>query len=176
MSSWFGKNLPAQLHDECKPKNTMSLTKQIAKHLREVHIGGNWTWSNLQEHLAGMTWQQATTQVHGFNSIATLVYHMNYYLNAVTDRLQGKPLTAKHALSFIYTPITSQQDWENMVAKTWTDAEAFAAQIEQMPENLLWENISVEYGSYYRNIHGVIEHTHYHLGQIVLIKKLLADA
>jgi hypothetical protein len=28
-----------------------------------------------------------------------------------------------------------------------------------------------KYGNYYRNIHGIIEHIHYHLGQIVLIEK-----
>jgi hypothetical protein len=152
----------------------MSLTKQIAQHLRQVHFGKNWTWSNLKEHLADITWQQATTQVQDFNTIATLVYHMNYYLRAVSDRLRGNLLSAKHELSFIHAPITSQEDWGNLVEKTWTDAETFATQIEQMPENMLWENISEEYGSYYYNIHGVVEHTHYHLGQIVLLKKLLA--
>jgi len=30
-----------------------------------------------------------------------------------------------------------------------------------------------KYGNYYRNFHGIIEHCHYHLGQIVLIKKML---
>ncbi len=45
-------------------------------------------------------------------------------------------------------------------------------QIEQLPESKLWETFSDEkYGNYYRNIHGIIEHIHYHLGQIVLIKK-----
>lgn len=55
----------------------MNLMGQIAKHLKEVHFGVNWTWSNLKDNLADITWQQATTQVYSFNSIATLVYHMN---------------------------------------------------------------------------------------------------
>ena len=46
--------------------------------------------------------------------------------------------------------------------------------IEKLPEAKLWKNIGDDvWGNYYRNIHGIIEHTHYHLGQIVLIKKLL---
>ncbi len=50
-------------------------------------------------------------------------------------------------------------------------------QIEQLPESKLWETFSDEkYGNYYRNIHGIIEHSHYHLGQIVLIKKILLQA
>ena len=47
--------------------------------------------------------------------------------------------------------------------------------MEQLPETMLWETFADEkYGNYYRNIHGIIEHTHYHLGQIVLIKKIVS--
>ena len=62
-----------------------------------------------------------------------------------------------------------------MLNKTWDDAETFASLVEQLPEAKLWEDFwGSKYGNYYRNIHGVIEHTHYHLGQIVLIKKMLS--
>jgi len=155
----------------------MNLTAQIAKHFREVHFGGNWTSSNLKEHLADVTWQQATTQVYSINPIATLVYHINYYVSAVLKVLRGEPLDAHDKYSFDLPPILSQEDWEKLLDKTWTDAEDFAILVEQLPESNLGENFSDEkYGSYYRNFHGVIEHTHYHLGQIVLIKKILLQA
>ena len=32
-----------------------------------------------------------------------------------------------------------------------------------------------QYGNFYRNLHGIIEHTHYHLGQISLLKKLVKE-
>lgn len=153
----------------------MNLTAQLAKHLREVHFGGNWTWSNLKENLTGVTWKQATTKVYSFNTIAILVYHMNYYLNAVSGILQGKPLDSKHALSFGPPKIESEEDWQQLLEKTWADAETFATKIEQMPENRLWENISDKHGNFYRNIQGVIEHNHYHLGQIVLLKKIVQE-
>ncbi len=152
----------------------MNLTEQITKHFREVYFGGNWTSSNLKDNLANVTWQQATTQVYSFNTIATLVYHMNYYVSAVLKVLQGETLNAHDKYSFDHSPILSQQDWEKLLDKTWTDTENFASLIEQLPESKLWENLSGEkYGNYYRNIHGIIEHAHYHLGQIVLIKKIL---
>ncbi|MDQ1090003.1 hypothetical protein QE390_004607 [Siphonobacter sp. SORGH_AS 1065] len=46
-----------------------------------------------------------------------------------------------------------------------------------MPEEA-WQKTFVDekYGTYYRNLHGMIEHTHYHLGQIVLIKKILRNS
>jgi hypothetical protein len=155
----------------------MNLTAQIAKHFREVHFGGNWTSSNLKDHLADVTWQQATTQVYSINPIATLVYHINYYVSAILKVLRGEPLDAHDKYSFDLPPILSQEDWEKLLDKTWTDAEDFAILVEQLPESKLGENFSDEkYGSYYRNFHGVIEHTHYHLGQIVLIKKILLQA
>jgi hypothetical protein len=152
----------------------MNLTGQIAKQFRDVYFGGNWTASNLKDNLADITWQQATTKVYSFNTVATLVYHMNYYVSAVLKVLQGEPLNAHDKFSFDHPPILNQEDWERLLDKTWTDAGNFASLIEQLPEHKLLEIFSdIKYGNYYRNIHGIIEHIHYHLGQIVLIKKIL---
>lgn len=152
----------------------MQVTTQIAKHLREIYFGGNWTSVNLKDTLADVSWQQATTPVYSFNSIATLVYHINYYISAVLKVLEGGPLDASDKYSFSHPPIHSKNDWEKLLGNTWADAEKFAQLIEQLPESRLNENLAGEkYGNYYRNLHGIIEHSHYHLGQIVLIKKIL---
>ncbi|MDQ3142542.1 MAG: hypothetical protein M3Q56_09895 [Bacteroidota bacterium] len=99
----------------------MSLPKNIAKHFREIHFGGNWTCSNLKDQLADVTWQQATTQVYSLNTIATLVFHMNYFVSAVLKVLQGEPLNAKDIYSFDHPPIGSQEDWDNFLNKIWTE-------------------------------------------------------
>jgi hypothetical protein len=152
----------------------MNVTKQIAKHFRDVHFGGNWTCSNLKDNLADVTWQEATTQVYSLNTIATLVYHISYFVGAVIPVLQKEPLNAHDKYSFDHPPIHSQQDWKKMLNKVWSDAEKLALLIEQLPEEKLWENFSEEkYGTYYRNLHGIIEHAHYHLGQIAVVKKIL---
>lgn len=152
----------------------MPLPEQLAKHFREVHSGGNWTSVNVKDTLAGVTWQQATTKVYSFNTIAALVFHINYYINAVLRVLQGESLQARDKYSFDFAPIRSQEDWENLLEKTWSDAESFAHLIEQLPEHKLWETfVDEKYGNYLRNILGIIEHTHYHLGQISLLKKFL---
>lgn len=99
---------------------------------------------------------------------------MNYYVSAVLKVLQEEPLNASDKYSFDHLPILSQQEWENLLNKTWTDAENFAILLKQLPESKLEETFPDEkYGNYYRNIHGIIEHCHYHLGQIVLIKNIL---
>ena len=152
----------------------MKQTEQIAKLLRAVYFGGNWCAVNLKDNLADLNWQQATTKVYSFNTIATLVYHMNYYVIAILKVLEGGPLDAHDKYSFDHPPVLSQDDWEKLLDKFWADAETFASLVEQLPESKLWEIFSDEkYGNYYRNIHGVIEHLHYHLGQIVLIRKIV---
>lgn len=148
----------------------------LAAHLRAVHTGGNWTVSDLQQALKDVSWEQAITPVADLNTIATLVHHIHYFIGeALLKVLRGGPLDTKDSLSFAHPPIRSQQDWDNFLATVWADAESCAAAIEQLPEERCWEPfIDPKYGTWYRNLQGVIEHTHYHLGQIVLIKKILA--
>ena len=152
----------------------MQLSKHLAKHLRELHFGGNWTGSNFKDALAGVDWKQATTSIYSLNTIALLVFHSNYYIAAVLKVLQGEPLHAGDKFSFDCPVIRSEQDWEALVAKNFADVETFCGILEQLPDEDMWENFEDgKYGNLYRNIQGILEHSHYHLGQIVVIKKPL---
>jgi hypothetical protein len=152
----------------------MTLSKQIAKHFKDVFFGGNWTVSNMKEQLSDVSWRQANEKFDSLNSIIALTYHNYYFILALLDVLEGKPLTSNDKFSFNHSQIQSQLDWQDFLNKIWNDVERAALLIEQMPESKLSEDFAdAKYGTYYRNISGIIEHTHYHLGQIVLIKKLL---
>jgi hypothetical protein len=152
------------------------LSVQIAKHIREVHFGENWTDVSLKQLLEDLSWKEANVQVQNLNSIAVLVFHINYYINAVLKVLQNKPLEARDKYSFDLPPINSKKDWDLLLAKTWDEAEEFAKLIENLTEEELWSiMIDKKYDTYYRNFQGIIEHCHYHLGQISLIKKMIRD-
>ncbi len=154
----------------------MTLIKQIAKHFREVYFGGNWTSVNLEDTLSDVTWEEATTKVHNLNTIVSLVFHINYYVTPVSKVLQREPLNASDKFSFDHPPVTSAAGWQKLVTKALTDATHFAIQIEQLDEAKLFEDFAdPQYGNYYRNLHGIIEHSHYHLGQITLVKKILRE-
>ncbi len=154
----------------------MTITQQIAKHFRDVHFGGNWTFVNLQDTLKDVSWQQALEKVHSFNTIATLVYHINYYVTAITKVLEGGPLDAKDTYSFDHPPIHSAKDWDDMLSTAREGALKLTTLIEDLPDSRLSATFADEkYGNYYRNLTGLIEHTHYHLGQITLIKKILHE-
>jgi hypothetical protein len=154
----------------------MNLAPQLAKHFRELYFGGNWTSVNMKDSLENVTWTQANTKIGSLNTIAVLVFHTNYYVAAVLKVLQGGLLEAKDKYSFDLPAIRSAEDWQQLLDKSWTDARNFADAVEHLPEAKLEEIFADEkYGSYYRNIQGVIEHTHYHLGQVVILKKLVVE-
>ncbi|WP_115172101.1 DUF1572 domain-containing protein [Sphingobacterium spiritivorum] len=148
----------------------------LSKHFRDVHFGGNWTCVNLSDTLQNINWRQATTPVYNLNTIAMLVFHINYYVVAITDVLMGRQLTAQDKFSFDLKPINSEEEWQHLIHKTLQDAENLAVLIENLNHSYLdLEFTDPKYGTYYRNLLGVIEHTHYHLGQISILKKIVIE-
>ena len=156
----------------------MNRTESLAGRLREVFLNGRWIANtNYKEQLQNLTWQEATQKVGSLNTIAALTFHINYYLAGLLQVLAGGPLEIRDKFSFDLPPITSEAEWEKLKNEFLANAEAFAAAVEQLPEDVLDKPfLDEKYGSYLRNIEGVIEHSYYHLGQISLIRKLLTQA
>ena len=152
----------------------MNIPQQIAKHLRDTFFGKNWSCSSIQEQLKDVTWENANTKVNGLNTIFTLVQHITYYIPAQIQVLQEKPMIASDTESFILPNITNENEWKQFLHKKYDEAEQLAFLIENLSEEKLNENFADEkYGTYYRNLVGMIEHLHYHLGQITIIKKII---
>lgn len=152
----------------------MENAKQLANRFREIILNGKWIANTNYKHtLSDVNWQQATTKIGSLNTIAVLVYHINYYTSGLADFFENGKLEIRDKYSFDMPEITSQEDWENMLNQMWLNAERFAKHVEAMSiEQLEADFLDKKYGTYRRNIEGTIEHAYYHLGQIVLIKKL----
>lgn len=151
-----------------------TLTPLIAKHLRDVYCGGNWSTVNLLSVLKDVNVEMANAVVPGCNSIAALSYHINYYVAAVAKVLEGEALIAKDADSFNHPTYHNEAEWQAFIVQAESDAERFASALEKLTDHLLTEAFTDEkYGNYFRNLHGIIEHCYYHLGQIVILKKVL---
>lgn len=152
----------------------MEVGRHIAKHLREVYFGKNWTWVNLQETLEDVTFEEALTKVKNLNTIAGLTYHLHYYFRGQRQVLLGGPLEIKDECSFNHPEITSEDDWQAFLSTLYKEVEEYAQLLESLSNEQLEQTfVEEKYGTYYRNLQGSIEHAHYHLGQIVLVKKLL---
>ena len=152
----------------------MNLSTVLAKHFRAIHFGGNWTASNLRDQLANVSYKDATTKISDCNTILALTFHVSYYVSGVLEVFNNKPLEIRDKFSYDYPEITSESEWQNLLETVWNNAEALAKHIEALTEAQLWQDFTdPKYGNYYSNITGIIEHTHYHLGQIALLKKLI---
>jgi hypothetical protein len=154
----------------------MSTTLQLAKRFREVVLDGLWIANtNFKHQLSDVTWEQAITKIGSLNTIAMLTFHIDYYIAGLVHVFEGGNLEIRDKYSFDLPPLESQQQWEDLLNKLWNDAEKFATLLEQMPDSKMDEGfVDEKYGTYLRNIDGMIEHCYYHLGQITLIKKLLS--
>ncbi|OIV41237.1 DUF1572 family protein [Flavobacterium johnsoniae] len=155
----------------------MKNTSEIANRFRETILNGTWIANtNYKHQLENLDWKIAVTPVKNLNTISLLAQHIHYYINGINNVFKGGPLDIKDKFSFDFPPINSQEEWQDFLAKFWNATEEFASFVEQMPDEKLDEVfIDEKYGTYKRNIDAMIEHSYYHLGQIVLIKKLLTE-
>ncbi len=154
----------------------MSSTSQLAKRFREVILDGLWIANtNFKHQLSDVNWKQATTKIGSLNTIAMLAFHIDYYIAGLVNVFEGGDLEIRDQYSFDLPPIENEEQWESLKNKFWNDAERFADLLEKMPDSKMLEGfVDEKYGTYLRNIDGMIEHAYYHLGQITLIKKLLS--
>ena len=149
----------------------------IASRLREVMLNGRWiATTNYKEQIQSINWQQATQKVCNLNTIASLTYHINYYLAGLLKAFENGKLEISDKYSFDLPPITAETDWNKLVTDFIQNSEKFADKVEQMEDYIFDEPfIDEKYGTFLRNIEGVIEHSYYHLGQISLIKKMITQ-
>jgi len=150
---------------------------QISKSFHDFYYGGNWTGVCYHEVMKDVSREIATHRVEGFHTIAELAYHIHYYVLAATDVLSGLPLTAKDSLSFNCPVIASASDWHTLMAGLESAYKKLMSLIEALPEEKLKDAFADEkYGTYYRNLSGIVEHAHYHLGQMVFLKRLMLQS
>ena len=116
----------------------MNRTESLAGRLREVFLNGHWIANtNYKEQLQDVDWKHATRKVESLNTVAALTYHINYYLAGLLQVFNGGALEIRDKYSFDMPPITSEAEWEKLKNEFLANAEAFAAAVEQLPEDVL---------------------------------------
>lgn len=148
----------------------------LANRLREVILCGKWIANtNFKEQLYDLPWQKATQQVHNLNTIALLAQHIHYYIRGIKQVMEGGTLDFRDQFSFDFPPIINEQQWKTFLNVFWSDAEGLASLVENLSDTQLQDDfVHKKYGTYFRNIDAMIEHSYYHLGQVVLIKKIVS--
>ena len=152
----------------------MKLTKQIAQHIIEVFEGGNWTEVNIKDTLSEVDYKEASTVTRSSNNtIAALVHHLSFYNDIAMQRLSGNNPVISASNGFDVAEIKNEEDWIKMKEDNIESAHQLASAIRKFPEEKIFELSPTGLATYYKTLHGIVEHAHYHLGQIVLLKKLI---
>lgn len=152
----------------------MQLTEAIAQHVLDVHEGNNWTEVALVPTLQDVTWREAMTLTAASpNTIASLVHHLTFWNRVMVRRAQGLGTEVGPANGFDGPAITTEAEWQALLADCRQSAQELAAAIRSFDEAKLPAPILPAYSSAYKNLQGTVEHLHYHLGQLVLLKNLV---
>ncbi|MFN4197529.1 MAG: DUF1572 domain-containing protein [Flavobacterium sp.] len=153
----------------------MSHSTALANRLREVILNGTWIANtNYKAQLEEVPLKKALEKIGDFNSLAALTFHIHYYIKGILDVFEGKPLTIRDRYSFDVPDIHREEDWNALKESLWQDTELLAQEIENFSEsNWSLAFCDGKYGSYQRNMDGLVEHAYYHLGQVVILKKQL---
>ena len=152
----------------------MHSTEAFSRHVQQMYFGGNWTEVNLKDTLSNITLEHAIKKIDGFNTILALTYHIHYFTKVQLRVLEDGILDGKDSESYNHPPINSHDEWDAFCKSIWQDAERLIALGSELSDSILNKPyVNVAYGTYSSNFLGLIEHSHYHLGQIVILKKRL---
>jgi hypothetical protein len=152
----------------------MKITELIAQHLKDVHNGDNWTDVNIEQTLANVSFEEAMMQTAAsVNTVATLLHHISFWNRVVAERATGKVPVIGADNGFAMNPLTSEEEWKALQEDNIRSAGELAAAIRLFDEERLILPILPGHSSAYKNFQGQVEHVHYHLGQMVMIKKLI---
>lgn len=152
--------------------------ENTAEHLGQfmvnAYLGKNWTEVDFKNVLSDVTLEEANFRIDPLNTIGAIVYHLDYYVNIVLRRLNGEMLPSNTNNGFDIETLPSVDAWQKLLEAFYTNAEKFAAHIRLMNDDQLMTDFQdKKYGNNIYNIQGTIEHAYYHLGQIVLLKKMI---
>ena len=145
---------------------------RIADQLRRSFEGGAWHGPAIEELLKGVTAAQAAAKpLSGAHSIWELVLHLWSWTGVEIERLAGKPLEEPEAGDWPAVTDTSEAAWREALRRLEAAHRKLLAAVERLPESRLDEMAPGRDHTIYFMLHGQVQHTLYHAGQIAVLKK-----
>ncbi len=152
----------------------MKETKRITKLFEDLYNGRPWIDVTIMDTLKNISAEQAAKKVTPErNSIWQIVNHMIAWRENVLLRVQGNEVAAPNNNYFIALRNTTDTEWQKAIQRFANSQDQWIRFLENFDE-AQFENIySSNKMTYYEHIHGIVQHDAYHLGQIVLLSKLV---
>lgn len=155
---------------------TSSEAARLADQLERAFRGGAWHGPAFAEVLAGVDAAAAERYpIPGGHSIAEIVFHVGYWIEAARLSIVGQPLPAgpedadwqaPHALDAV--------TWRALVGSVEAGHRALHSAVVELPDERLGDPIEGSDPTLRGMLLGLLQHTAYHAGQIALLRR--ADA
>ena len=154
----------------------MTEVKRIADQLKRAVNGGAWHGPAIEEILAGITAEQAVSRpFNAAHSIWELVLHIDAWLQGCRRRLEGDRAQLSDAEDWPAVTDTSDRAWKETITAVTQSYHQLHSEILRLDDSRLEEPIIEGMSSVYITLHGVIQHTLYHAGQIAILKKATSE-
>ncbi len=151
-------------------KQNATETEHMADQLRRVYEGPSWLGPSIKGLLSDVDEERARRRtLPGAHTIWELVLHITAWLRVARERLDATEICEPDSAED-WPPIGG--DWGE--AKTALESEIHATEqaILKFPDERLEEQApAIEPQTFYQLLHGVIQHSAYHAGQIAVLKK-----
>ena len=154
----------------------MAAVQRILNHYDGVLNGNAWHGDAAWPVLDSISVQEAAARpIPGAHTIWEIVMHMIFWENVATQRLAGLRAGLVEELNFPAMPAASGENWHKTLGQFRDSNRAFRRALAKLDADKLDELTAAGKRTFYGEAHGILEHHVYHLGQIVLLKKMLAS-
>lgn len=154
----------------------MTETHRINIQLKAAHQGGSWHGPAVRELLDGVTAAQAAQHpLPNTHSIWELVNHIRAWEAIVMRRAQGESVSdVPEEVNFPPVTEASETAWAAALQQLGETNQQLRDTIQQLGDDKLNEVVPGKTHPLYFELHGALQHTLYHAGQIALLKKVLS--
>jgi len=154
----------------------MTEVQRIVDQLNRAFAGEAWHGPAVMSILDRITAQQAAARpFHGAHSIWEIVLHIAAWERACRRRLGGDRAQLSGAEDWPKVANTDEQTWGQAKETLRQAHEELYNAVSEMDESRLDQPILEGMSSVYVTLHGVIQHSLYHAGQIAILKKACSE-
>ena len=154
----------------------MRETERIADQLKRAFHGDAWSGPCVKEVLEGVTAPMAAERtVTEAHSIWELVHHITAWVEIVRKRVLEEPVDVTPDVNFPPVRESSEAAWQESLKQMQEVEAALRSAILTIPESRLDQLVGPHGDSVYVLLHGAVQHSLYHAGQIMLMKRFLTS-
>ncbi|MCF6132172.1 DinB family protein [Flavobacterium wongokense] len=152
----------------------MTEQQRISSLFEKLYHGDPWIDINIVSTLSSLTAGEASKRVlPNCNTIWEITNHLISWRQNVLQRVHGNTLKTPSHNYFVEVKDTTEEAWTEVLKKLEETQSHWLHFLKNVKIEDFEKQYPVNNMTYYEHIQGIIQHDAYHLGQIVLLSKLL---